>query len=236
MTDLVVIIGPIASGKSTIASALDRRFRAAGRAAAVLDLDDVVDTIGGYGDLTAERFHQAQVVYGELVGAWLRQRVDVIAHGPFFERQEDEALLHAVPDGIEPRRVQLLASYEAALERVTGDPARGLMKDPGSCDSPTTAWSRFCRRCLPPNGSSTRPRCPVGRSLTISLRRFCLSDRRRHVNTPARGLMGCPEGQVDYSRYPDWWSRCDHSGRCPRYHATSGNNPRNLKRCARDGR
>ncbi len=131
MTDLVVIIGPIASGKSTIASALVRRFPAAGRAVAVVDLDDVVDTIGGFGDLTAERFHQAQVVYGELVGAWLRQRVDVIAHGPFFERQEDEALLHAVPDGIEPRRAQLLASYEAALERVTGDPARGLMKDPG---------------------------------------------------------------------------------------------------------
>lgn len=59
---------------------------------------------------------------GELVGAWLRQRVDVIAHGPFFQRQEDEALLHAVPDGIEPRRVQLLATYEAA---------RDLSKDPG---------------------------------------------------------------------------------------------------------
>lgn len=41
------------------------------------------------------------------------------------------ALLHAVPDGIEPRRVQLLATYEAALERVPGDPVRSLSKDPG---------------------------------------------------------------------------------------------------------
>lgn len=131
MTDLVVIIGPIASGKSTIAGALANRFRAAGRAVAVLDLDDVVETIGGFGDLTPERFQQAQVVYGDLVGAWLRQGLDVIAHGPFFQRQEDEALLHAVPDGIEPRRVQLLATYEAALERVAGDPARALSKDPG---------------------------------------------------------------------------------------------------------
>lgn len=93
---------------------------------------NVVDAIGGFGDdLTPERFQQAQVVNGELVGAWLRQRVDVIAHGPFFQRQEDEALLHAVPDGIEPRRVQLLATYEAALERVADDPARDLSKVPG---------------------------------------------------------------------------------------------------------
>jgi hypothetical protein len=76
--ELVVIVGPIASGKSTVAGALGRRFMAAGRAVAVLDLDDVVDTIGGFGDLTPQRFRQAQVVYG----AWLRQSFDVIAHGP----------------------------------------------------------------------------------------------------------------------------------------------------------
>lgn len=131
MVDLFVIVGPIASGKSTIADALGSRLRGAGRATAVLDLDDVIDTIGGFGDLTPERFQQAQVVYGDLVGAWLRQGYDVIAHGPFFERQENEAVLHAVPDGIEPRRIQLLATYEAALERVAGDPARVLSRDPG---------------------------------------------------------------------------------------------------------
>jgi hypothetical protein len=75
--ELVVIVGPIASGKSTVAGALGRRFMAAGRAVAVLDLDDVVDTIGGFGDLTPQRFRQAQVVYGQLVGAWLRQSFDV---------------------------------------------------------------------------------------------------------------------------------------------------------------
>jgi hypothetical protein len=129
--DLVVILGPIASGKSTVATALGKRFREAGRAVAVLDLDDVVDTIGGFGDLTPERFRDAQVVYGELVGAWLRRNFDVIAHGPFFEPHEYEALLHAVPEGIAPRRVQLLTTYEIALERVARDPARKLSKDPG---------------------------------------------------------------------------------------------------------
>lgn len=128
--ELIVIVGPIASGKSTIAYELGSRFRAAGRAVAVLDLDDVVDTIGGFAGLTSERFRQAQLVYGDLVGAWLRQRLDVVAYGPFFEPEEDEALLHAVPAGVTPRRVQLLATYEVALERTTLDSDRGLSKDP----------------------------------------------------------------------------------------------------------
>lgn len=56
----MVIVGPIASGKSTVAGALGKRFRALGRTVAVLDLDDVVDTIGGFGDLLPEHFEQAQ--------------------------------------------------------------------------------------------------------------------------------------------------------------------------------
>jgi hypothetical protein len=128
--ELIVIVGPIASGKSTVAHELGCRFHAAGRPVAVLDLDDVVDTIGGFAGLTPERFHHAQVVYGELVGAWLRRSFDVIAHGPFFEPVEDRAVLHGVPAGIAPRRVQLLATYDAALQRTALDPGRAMSKDP----------------------------------------------------------------------------------------------------------
>ena len=128
--ELIVIVGPIASGKSTIAYELGSRFRAADRSVAVLDLDDVVDTIGGFAGLTPARFRQAQLVYGELTAAWLRRRFDVIAHGPFFDHEEVEALLHAVPNEVTPRRVQLLATYEVALERTALDSARALSKDP----------------------------------------------------------------------------------------------------------
>jgi shikimate kinase len=128
--EFIVIVGPIASGKSTIAHELGTRLRSADHAVAVLDLDDVVDTIGGFAGLTAEQFRQAQRVCGDLVGAWLRRRFDVIAHGPFFEHEENEALLHAVPAGVTPRRVQLLSTYDAALERTALDPDRALSKDP----------------------------------------------------------------------------------------------------------
>jgi hypothetical protein len=128
--ELVVIVGPIASGKSTVADVLGHRFRDADRSIAVLDLDDCVATIGGFADLSPDRWLRTQVVYGEIVGAGLKQGFDVIAHGPFFERQENQALLHAVPAGVEPRRALLLATYEAALERVAFDHARAVSKDP----------------------------------------------------------------------------------------------------------
>jgi shikimate kinase len=128
---LVVIVGPIASGKSTIARALGDRFRQAERqVVAVLDLDDLVETIGGFVGLPPERFRQAQVVFGELVGVWLDQDFDVIAHGPFFHQDEDDALLRAVPQHIAPRRVLLHCTLEVALQRVNADPDRLLSAFP----------------------------------------------------------------------------------------------------------
>jgi predicted kinase len=128
--ELVVIVGPIASGKSTVAGALGTRLRNAGRKVAVLDLDDVVETIGGFADLSPEHFQNSQAVYGVLVGEWLALGFDVIAHGPFFEPDEHEALLRAVPEGITPRRVLLLATYEVALARAAANPDRVLSSRP----------------------------------------------------------------------------------------------------------
>lgn len=127
---LVVIVGPIASGKSTVADALGQRLRASGRPAAVLDLDEVVESIGGFVGLPGDLFRHAQLVFGQLVGAWLDRDVDVIAHGPFFHRDEDAALLHAVPDGIRPRRVRLHSTFPVALERVRADPERLISNHP----------------------------------------------------------------------------------------------------------
>lgn len=96
----------------------------------MLDLDELVETIGGFIDLPPERFRQAQAIFGELVGAWLDQGIDVIAHGPFFQQEEDRALLHAVPEGVAPRRVLLHCSLDFALERVSADPDSVLSSYP----------------------------------------------------------------------------------------------------------
>ena len=127
---LVVIVGPIASGKSTIAAAVGDRLRQSGRQVAVLDLDDVVETIGGFVDLPPERFRHAQMVLGKLVGSCIDHGFDVIAHGPFFQQDEDRALLQAVPADIAPRRVLLHCTLDIALQRVAGDADRVLSASP----------------------------------------------------------------------------------------------------------
>lgn len=132
---LVVIVGPIASGKSTIAEALGRELRASGRRVAVLDLDDVVESIGGFVGLPPEHFHDAQLVFGQLVGNWLERGVDVIAHGPFVEPEENAALLHALPAGTRPVRVLLTTPFPVALERVSADPTRMLAEHPEVLES-----------------------------------------------------------------------------------------------------
>lgn len=124
MSELIVIVGPIAAGKSSVAAALAERLRRAGRVVAVLDLDDVVMTVGGYVDLPSARFLEAQVVFGRLVAAWLDQGIDVIAHGPFFQPEEQHALLHALPEGTIVRRVYLDSTLGVAVARTAADTTR----------------------------------------------------------------------------------------------------------------
>lgn len=124
MAALVMIVGPIASGKSTVSADIGRIFRAAGRPVAVVDLDDHIMTIGGFVGLEPDRFGRSLAVFGDLVGAWLREGFDVIAHGPFFQRHEDAAVVRTAPTGTQIVRAELRCTYEVALSRVTADPAR----------------------------------------------------------------------------------------------------------------
>lgn len=53
-----------------------------------------------------------------------------VAHGPAYTDEETTALMAHVPPGTPTLRVMLLAPYDVALARVTGDPERGLSRDP----------------------------------------------------------------------------------------------------------
>ena len=124
---LVVVLGPIAAGKSTLCAELARRLDAAGRTTVVAGVDEVAAMApAGLPD-----WDLAHRVHGALVAAWLATPVDtVIADGAFFSRQETDWLMAGVPPGVRVVRVLLRASYPVALRRVTGDPARGLSRDP----------------------------------------------------------------------------------------------------------
>jgi histidine triad (HIT) family protein len=122
---LVFVTGPIASGKSTVSRLLAERLRSTGDAVAVLDLDEVVETIGGYANVDRDGIGRAGDVLGELAAAWLDRGCTVVAHGSFFE----DGGSVSVPTRVAPRRVRLLAEFDLASERVAGDPDRGGSKD-----------------------------------------------------------------------------------------------------------
>jgi shikimate kinase len=129
--ELLIVTGPIGSGKSSVTKMLAERFREAGRSAAVVDLDEIVAMLHAPLENVEQSWERAREVHGRLVGEWLSSGVDaVIVDGPFYSQSETAALMQCVPTRIAARRVMLLATYEVALERVAPDPSRGVSKDP----------------------------------------------------------------------------------------------------------
>jgi adenylylsulfate kinase-like enzyme len=129
---VIVITGPIASGKSTIARELARELGRAGLPVAVIDLDDVHDTLARDGPGTAEVTRAlARREAATLANTFLAEgRAVVIAEGSFNrpgDRAEFSQYLDASGD---PVYVTLRVSFEEALRRAQGDPTRGLSRDP----------------------------------------------------------------------------------------------------------
>ncbi|SDR80838.1 Adenylylsulfate kinase [Friedmanniella luteola] len=127
---VVLLTGPIAAGKSTVAARLTERLVAAGRSVACTDHDDVARLGHVPGGLTEEHWDRAHVTQGVLVGALLAEPFDVVVvHGPVYSPEETAAVLAHVPPGAGVRRVLLTCPLGTAGDRVTGDPERGVSRE-----------------------------------------------------------------------------------------------------------
>jgi shikimate kinase len=144
--DLVVLAGPIGSGKSTVAELLGHRVAGAGSTAAVADLDDVAFAHRGPLDLP-EFWRRAGVAHVGLVNGWFEAGVDVvIAHGPFFESGTYDALFATVQPAGRVHHILLRVTFDCALERVTTDRDRGqqaVSKDPDFLRSTHDAFAQI---------------------------------------------------------------------------------------------
>lgn len=148
--ELVVIAGPIGSGKTTVADLLARRYASANRSVAIADLDDVAFMQRGVRDIP-EFWRRAGIAHSALVLGWFDSGIDVvIAHGPFFESRSYDSLFASAKAGSRTHHVVLSVPFDIALQRVTADRERGssaLSKNP---DFLRSTHDAFAELDLPP--------------------------------------------------------------------------------------
>jgi predicted kinase len=129
---LLLVGGPIASGKSTVSHATAERLRATGVAAAAVDVDLVYELLEPRGHSPGDPavWQRAHRLAGRLAAALFAEGVAVvIAEGDVLDEAAATSLL-ANAEALEVRRVTLRTSLETALERVLLDDDRGISRDP----------------------------------------------------------------------------------------------------------
>ena len=129
---VIVITGPIASGKSTVARELMRELERGGVLAEVIDLDLVYESIVGdapksdaatWAIARRESAMRANALAAEGVAV-------VIAEGSYNSADDRLTFARHLSSGEKPLFVTLRVGYEEALRRAQGDPTRGLSRDP----------------------------------------------------------------------------------------------------------
>ncbi|MDG4830312.1 hypothetical protein O7627_13485 [Solwaraspora sp. WMMD1047] len=131
MSRLVIITGPIAAGKNTVAERLAALLAQRGRTVVIADVDDVAAMVAAPGAGAAGLWPAAHEAHGALVGQWLRSTVDhVVAVGPFHTAEERAALTRPLPDGVSRLWVVVDAPVSVTFPRARADPSRVLSRDP----------------------------------------------------------------------------------------------------------
>jgi chloramphenicol 3-O-phosphotransferase len=130
---IVVVSGPIASGKSTVARALAQEVERRRATAAAIDLDIVYEMLehSSRRKDDGSKWQRAERGAAALADAFLADSVDVvIVDGDFLRGPDRRVFVAALRTNVEPRFVTLRVSLEEALRRVADDPTRGLSRDP----------------------------------------------------------------------------------------------------------
>jgi adenylylsulfate kinase-like enzyme len=123
---LVVITGPIAAGKNTVASLIADAVAAQGRSAVLIDVDDIAAMVAAPGAAAAGLWFAAHQAHGALVGTWMQTAVDVvIAVGPIYTSREQAALLEPLPEASAVHWVVIDAPVDVTLARAQAEPGRG---------------------------------------------------------------------------------------------------------------
>ncbi|MET0773231.1 MAG: AAA family ATPase [Candidatus Limnocylindrales bacterium] len=127
---MVVLVGPIAAGKNTVADQLAELLTGRGRTVVVADVDEVAAMVRAPGAAAAGLWHAAHEAHGALAGQWLRSAVDVVvAVGPIHSREEQEAFARHLPHEAPVLWVVIDAPVSVTFSRAQADPGRALSRE-----------------------------------------------------------------------------------------------------------
>jgi lactoylglutathione lyase len=132
-TRLLIISGPIASGKSSVAQRLAADFRAAGRSAAVLDLDRMYMMLDDSAIMSSPAIgRQARRAAAALVDHYVLESINlVIVEGEFWTLAQRQEFVGHLTTPVAPAVVTLHVAVEEAQQRVaTATDGRRLSRIP----------------------------------------------------------------------------------------------------------
>ena len=129
---VIVITGPIASGKSTVARELARELEFLDVRAEVIDLDLVHDQLTASASTSDNStWMLARRETATVANAFLGKGIAVvIAEGSFNLPSDRAALAQHLRPSSDVVFVTLQVSFEEAFRRAEGDPTRGRSRDP----------------------------------------------------------------------------------------------------------
>ncbi|MBG6215046.1 hypothetical protein RCH23_003001 [Cryobacterium sp. CAN_C3] len=134
---LVLISGPIAAGKSTVARALAERLRTGGEQVALVELDQIAEIALP----TLPDWSAAHGTFNSVVGQWLATPVTVVvAEGPGSEG-EVSALVPEVPPRTPVMIAVLTSTFDVAFARASADPSRGISRERAFLSDEFARWA-----------------------------------------------------------------------------------------------
>ena len=134
---LVVVAGPQASGKSTLAAALGAQLREDGETVALIELDQ----IAAMALPTLPSWEAAHQIFESVTGMWARAGLTcVIAEGSGTQ-DEISRLLSQAPPNAATITVVTTTPFEVAFDRAQADPTRGISKDRAFLSGVYEHWS-----------------------------------------------------------------------------------------------
>ena len=134
---LVLLVGPQASCKSTVASALSDELRRQGELVALVELDQ----IAAMALPSLPDWDSAAQIFGIVAGQWAQTELTcVIAEGISSHEEVSKFVAH-VPTTAVLVIVAVTTSFEAALARAQADPTRGISRDRSFLSERYEWWS-----------------------------------------------------------------------------------------------